>query len=87
MTDLAVIILTKDEKLHIKRCLERLAPLEPRQIFIVDCFSTDGTQEIVKRCSKNFHPLNLSTPPPSQTFKLSNLPCRAPMARVVRQAV
>ena len=47
MTDTAVIILTKDEQLHIKRCLERLAPLEPRQIFIVDCFSTDGTQDIV----------------------------------------
>ena len=51
MTDISVIILTKDEKLHIKRCLERLAPLAPRQIFIVDCFSTDGTQEIVKQHS------------------------------------
>ena len=49
MTDVSVIILTKDEKLHIKRCLERLAPLEPRQVFIVDCFSTDGTQEIVEK--------------------------------------
>ena len=49
MTDIAVIILTKDEKLHIKRCLERLAPLEPRQIFVVDCFSTDGTQDIVEK--------------------------------------
>ena len=48
MTDIAVIILTKDEKLHIRRCLERLLPLEPRQIFVVDCFSTDGTQEIVE---------------------------------------
>ena len=55
MTDIAVIILTKDEKLHIKRCLERLAPLEPRQIFVVDSFSTDGTQEIVKSFSTN-HP-------------------------------
>ena len=46
MTDISVIILTKDEKLHIKRCLERLAPLGPRQIFIVDCFSTDETKSI-----------------------------------------
>lgn len=51
MTDLSVIILTKNEKLHIGRCLERLAPLEPRQVFIVDCFSTDGTQEIAKDIS------------------------------------
>ena len=48
MTDLAVIILTKDERLHIQRCLERLAPLEPRQVFIVDSLSNDGTQEIVE---------------------------------------
>lgn len=52
MTDLSVIILTKNEKLHIKRCLERLAPLEARQIFVVDCFSTDGTQGIVEDFSR-----------------------------------
>lgn len=48
MTDIAVIILTKDEKLHIGRCLERVAALSPRQVFVVDCFSTDGTQKIVE---------------------------------------
>lgn len=48
MTDIAVIILTKNEKLHIKRCLEKLAPLKPSQIFVVDCFSTDGTQRIAE---------------------------------------
>ncbi len=47
MLDLTVIILTKDDKLHIARCLDRLLPLEPRRILVVDCFSTDGTQEIV----------------------------------------
>ena len=46
MTDISVIILTKNEKLHIRRCLERLAPLEARQIFIVDCFSTDGSDKV-----------------------------------------
>ena len=48
MTDIAVIILTKDEKLHIGRCLDRVAALSPRQVFVVDCFSTDGTQRIVE---------------------------------------
>lgn len=48
MTDIAVIILTKNEKLHIGRCLEKLAHLDPRQIFIVDCFSSDGTQDAAK---------------------------------------
>lgn len=46
MTDIAVIILQKNEALHIRRCLERLAPLEPRQVFVVDCFSTDGSDRI-----------------------------------------
>ena len=49
MTDLAVIILAKNEKLHIGRCLEKLVPLEPREVFVVDCFSTDGTQEVVEQ--------------------------------------
>ena len=48
MTDIAVIILTKNEQLHTARCLERLAPLGPRQVFIVDCFSTDDTKSIVE---------------------------------------
>ena len=55
MTDVSVIILTKDEKLHIGRCLERLAALSPREVFIVDCFSTDGTQEILEDTSASLH--------------------------------
>ena len=52
MIDIGVIILTKNEKLHIGRCLERIAALSPRQIFVVDCFSTDGTQDIVSNFGK-----------------------------------
>ncbi len=48
MTDIAVIILQKDEALHIKRCLERLRPLEPRQVFVVDCFSMDGSDKMAE---------------------------------------
>lgn len=54
MTDLTVIILTKNEQLHIGRCLDRLMPLEPRQIFIVDCFSTDDTKSIVESFTPPF---------------------------------
>ena len=45
MIDLAIIILTKNERLHIGRCLERLRDLNPRQIFVVDCFSTDESDK------------------------------------------
>ena len=48
MTDIAVIILTKNEQLHIKRCLDRLRDLNPRQVFIADCFSTDDTKSIAE---------------------------------------
>jgi len=53
MTDITVIILTKDEKLHIGRCLERIAALSPRQIFVVDCFSTDETKSVFSSYSTN----------------------------------
>ena len=48
MIDIAVVILTKNEELHIGRCLQKDKPLEPRQVFVVDCHSTDGTQEIAR---------------------------------------
>ena len=53
MTDISVIILTKNEQLHMQRCLQRLIPLAPRQIFIVDCFSTDGTQSLARQHWEN----------------------------------
>ena len=46
MTDIVVIILVGQEKLHIRRCLERLKPLEPRLIFVVESQPSDGTHEI-----------------------------------------
>lgn len=47
MLDLSVIILTKDEELHIRRCIENVLPIA-KEIFIIDSFSTDKTLEIVK---------------------------------------
>ncbi len=43
--DITVIILTKDEKLHIGRCLDNVEPIA-RRVFVVDSGSTDGTREI-----------------------------------------
>lgn len=47
MLDLTVIILTKDEHLHIARCLENVNQIA-KKVYVVDCFSTDGTQEIAR---------------------------------------
>lgn len=51
MLDLSVIILTKDEELHITRCLEKIDPVA-KNIFIIDSFSTDKTLEIAKQNPK-----------------------------------
>ena len=46
MTDIAIIILVGQERLHISRCLEKLRQLEPWQIFVVESQPSDGTHEI-----------------------------------------
>lgn len=45
MIDLTVIILTKNEQKHIRRCLENVLPIA-REIIVIDCFSTDETAGI-----------------------------------------
>lgn len=47
MLDLTVIILTYNEELHIRRCLENVAPIA-KDIFIIDSYSTDRTLEIAR---------------------------------------
>lgn len=46
MTSISVIILSRDERLHIGRCLARLGDLNPLQVLVVDCFSADGSDKI-----------------------------------------
>ncbi|MCH5329151.1 MAG: glycosyltransferase family 2 protein [Coprobacter sp.] len=48
MLDLTVIILTYNEEIHIKRCLNNLKGIV-RDIFIVDSYSTDKTLEIARK--------------------------------------
>lgn len=45
--DLSVIILTYNEELHIRRCLDNVADIA-KDIFIIDSYSTDRTLEIAK---------------------------------------
>ena len=43
--DIAVIILTYNEELHIRRCLDNITCFA-KEIYIIDSFSTDKTIEI-----------------------------------------
>lgn len=45
--DITTIILTGNEELHIRRCLDRICPVV-KEVFIIDCFSKDKTLEIAR---------------------------------------
>lgn len=47
MLDISVIILTYNEEIHIRRCIENVLPIA-KDIFLVDSFSTDKTLEIAQ---------------------------------------
>ena len=49
MLDLTTIILTYNEELHIRRCLENVFRVA-KEVFVIDSFSTDRTCEIAKEC-------------------------------------
>lgn len=53
MLDLSIIILTYNEEIHIRRCLENILPLAT-DIFIIDSFSTDKTINIASEY-RNVH--------------------------------
>lgn len=47
MLDITTIILTYNEEIHIRRCIENVKQFT-KKVYIVDCFSTDKTAKIAK---------------------------------------
>ena len=47
MLDISAIILTFNEEMHIKRCLDNISSIV-KEIFIIDSYSTDRTLTIAK---------------------------------------
>lgn len=45
MLDITVIILTYNEEIHIRRCVEQAIRFA-KKVFVVDCYSTDATRSI-----------------------------------------
>jgi len=45
--DISVVILTYNEEIHIRRCIENVCDL-CTDVFVVDCFSTDKTRNIAE---------------------------------------
>ena len=50
MLDVTVIVLTYNEQLHIKRCLDRISTIV-KKVFLIDCYSTDRTLDIASQYS------------------------------------
>ena len=46
--DIAVIILTYNEEIHIRRCIENISPIA-KEIFVIDSYSTDKTVEYARQ--------------------------------------
>jgi glycosyltransferase involved in cell wall biosynthesis len=47
LPDISVIVMTLNEELHLRRCLESVKQITD-QLFVVDCFSTDRTVKIAQ---------------------------------------
>ena len=56
MTDLTVVILTKNEEKNLRKCVESFRGVAKRFV-IVDSFSTDGTEALCKKLMRNFRKL------------------------------
>ena len=52
--EITVIILTLNEELHLRRCIESILPFT-NSIFIVDSFSSDSTAAIAQSLGVNFY--------------------------------
>lgn len=60
MLDITTIILTYNEEIHIKRCLDIICPVA-KDVFVIDCFSKDRTVEIAQSYA-NVHVLQHEWP-------------------------
>lgn len=70
---LAVVILTYNEEINLKKCLESIKNLNA-PIFIVDSFSTDRTKEIALEYSANFIQNPFETHTKQWKFAIDNIP-------------
>ena len=52
MTDVTVIILIGQEKIHLQRCIEKLAPLQPKCIWLIESQPDDGGVAIAKETAE-----------------------------------
>lgn len=78
MSELSVIILTYNEEIHLRRCLENVKQITDK-IFIVDSFSTDNTKNIAEEYGVYFYQNKWENSHAKQlNWSLENLPIETP---------
>lgn len=75
MADITVIILTKDEEIHIRRCLSNAMKFA-KDIFVVDSFSTDRTVDIAREMGVKVYQHPFKSHSDQLNWGLKNLPIR-----------
>lgn len=73
---LSVVILTFNEEKNLPKCLESLKKLDS-EIFIVDSFSTDSTEQIAKDFGANVYRNRFETHVKQWKYALENLPLQS----------
>lgn len=74
--NIACIILTKNEELHLERCIRSVKAVCD-EVWVVDSFSTDGTQRIAEREGVNFVQHEYEYQARQFNWAIDNLPIRA----------
>jgi len=72
MVDLTVIILTKNEELNIRKCIESFHGI-PKRIVIIDSFSTDTTVKIAKSLGADIYEHEFSSHAEQFNWALENI--------------
>lgn len=75
MLDISVIILTYNESIHIERCIQN-AKKFAKDIFVVDCYSTDGTVETAKSLGAKVYQHAWESHSKQFNWALQNLPIK-----------
>jgi glycosyltransferase involved in cell wall biosynthesis len=72
---LSVMVLTRDEALHLERCLKSVEGLATERI-VIDSGSADGTREIARRCGATVYEHPFENQAAQVNWAIDNVPMR-----------
>jgi glycosyltransferase involved in cell wall biosynthesis len=79
--NLSVLVFTKDEEIHLERCLQSVARSD--EVVVVDSFSTDRTRQIAERAGARFIQHEFTQLGAQITWTLQNVPLKNPWTLIL----